>query len=989
MTPFPDDRLALPSIPVRILADDADTLRSALIRGYRTAGIGADEGAAWLDVTIADGAVASVRERTTLPAHVIPPENAAPAHVLLFENLFRDPDRPGDDRGDMACGTFQLASALAQAGHRITLIRGALDEATGLDDTGRLDAVLATDPPDLVGITVLEACLPGVAALVRHLSQKTDAVLAVGGPMVTWTPLHALAHLPGAHLAVRGDGEEVLPRLAGLLRGGLDTLSDEAILRQDGVILIRDGRIVAGKLDRPARVDVDWTPMRFELLQDRHLQTGLSLETGRGCAHGCLFCTTPGRREHRGRRGAVVADHLERYERRLETLYGPDVPRIARRLQICDDDFTSDPERAADVLAAVAASGLKLSAFQASVGDLIDRRSGEVRGELLDAIRPEMFQDVAAVAPTGPASGRLPPHTGAFVHLGIESFAGGDLRRLGKGYAPADAFDVVAALDGRGIVHDVYLILGNRGTTLDDLVESLTALCRLKIQHPHTFFLRLPVVPFVVPTYPSALYRAWSRGRERGEDLGEVEVEQTLRLEGIPEMDYPLVGREVPADEDAAAACEAWQAWIEPDARYEQPLVNLRKWLMQRLPGVRDGDRAVRIRRAARKLSSARERIVLGGVARARRNQLRREVSERYWSEAADLGLPDEVIPRVRNALEVGDPRLVVIPTRDCSLRCAYCPADKAPGLEMSRETMRRSVELLLSTDAPRAILQFFGGEALLRRQAVLETLDFGLELATELGKEIGFILSTNGLSLDPDLLSHLAHLPVKVEISLDGGPRVHNLHRRAADPAIDSYALVTRHLDDLFDSGIDHEVIMVVTPETVADLCDSFAHVAALGFRRIQVNHGLAVLWSKEHKQALAEQLRAIEQRFFTGALEDAGVEWIDLRSFRDPMLLNGETTVDHDGTVYHGNGFLIRTADPARFRAGHLDDLEAFDAYTFARPENAYLVRHTYPADVARNNIEVGRIYGSFVQYMRRRFPQLTQPRPTRCPQPGRDEP
>jgi len=972
---------------VRIRPQGAAATRGALIRAYREAGL--DAAAGWLDVELAGDEIAAIRKHDALPTPIDPLDAGTSAHVLLFENLFRDPDRPGNDRGDMACGTFQLASALTEAGHRITVVPGALSEATGLDDTARLDVVLAEDPPDLVGVTVLEACLPGVRALVGHLSQKTRALVVVGGPMVTWCPLHALAHLPGAHVAVRGDGEEVLPWLATLASGGLDDGAEQALLGQDGVVLIRDGRLVAGRLDRPARALLDRTPMRFDLLEDRHLQAGLSLETGRGCAHGCLFCTTPGRRDHRGRPGAVVARHLREYERRLASLYGADVPRIARRLQICDDDFTSDPGRAADVLAAVAESGLKLSAFQASVGDLLDRRSGEVREDLLDAIHPELYQDAAAFASSAPARGRLPAHTGAFVHLGIESFARGDLRRLGKGYSPEDAFAVVDALDRRGIVHDAYLILGNRGTTLDDLVESLMALCRLKIQHPHTFYLRLPVVPFVVPTFPSALYGAWSRQQERGEAAGEVELERILRLDGYPELDYPLVRREVPADLDAAAACEDWEAWIEPDARYEQPLVALREWLMRRIEGVHSEPRATRIRRAARRLASARERIVLGGVARARRNELRREVADRCWAEASELGLPDEVIPRVRNALEVGDPRLVVIPTRDCSLRCAYCPADKAPGLEMSPETMRRSVELLLSTDAPRAILQFFGGEALLRRQDVLATLDYGLERAAELGKELGFILSTNGLSLDPDLLSHLSRLPVKIEISLDGGPRVQNLHRRSADPAVDSYRAVIRHLDVLLASGIDHEVIMVVTPETVADLCDSFAHVVSLGFRRIQMNHGLAVMWSKEHKRALAEQLHAMEQRFFAGSLDAAGVEWIDLRSFRDPMLLNGETTVDHDGTVYHGNGFLIRSADAARFRAGHLDDLESFDAYTFARPDNAYLVRHTYPPDLARNNIEVGRIYGSFVQHMRRRFPQLAQPRPTRCPQPGGDRP
>ncbi len=1021
-SPF-DDPFALPRAPVRVRASRADVPRGAMLRAYRAAGLAAGRTVTWVDVELDCGTryrgarwvsrgagtvlrvhlddVASksaaalgraLREhlgdadRSPLPT---PEPPAASGRVLLFENLFRDPDRPGDDRGDMACGTFQLASALRGAGHRVSLVRGALAEDTGLDDPRPLLEVIASQRPRLAGITVLEACLPGARALTDILSQEKDLLVAVGGAMVTWSPLHALAHLPGAHLAVRGDGEEILPLLAATLADGVGEGAEEILLGLDGVILLRGDRLVAGRLDRPARADVDRTPMDFDQLEARHLSRGLSLETGRGCAHACLFCTTPGRRDHRGRSAAAVADGLRRYEARLESLFGRDVPRIARRLQICDDDFTSDPGRAIEVLRAVGASGLRLAAFQASIGDLWDREAGAVREALLDAIRPELFQDSAQLASARAPSGRLPAHTGAFLHLGVESFADGDLRRLGKGYTAEMARQVVDGLDRRGIVHDAYLILGNRGTTLEDLADSLWTVCQLKIEHPDTFFVRTPAVPFVVPTFPSASYAAWSRRASRGEARGQLEVDRTLTVAGFPEFDYPLVVREVPSDPDVAAACERWESILELDARYERPLSNLRDLWMERLRAAGDPDRAGRLRRAIRRLSSARQRIVLRGVARARNNELSEAVAARYWAEASELGLPDEVIPKVRNALEVGDPRLVVIPTRDCSLRCAYCPADKASGAEMTRDTMLQSLELLLSTQSPRGILQFFGGEALLRRDDVLWAMDRGAEMAAAVGKQVGFIVSTNGLSLDEELLSDLASRPVKIEISLDGAAAVHNRHRRPLEPGVDSYAAVTRHLPALIDSGIDHEVILVVTPETVGDLCDSFFHVASLGLRRIQVNHGLAVTWSLAAKRTFAAQLKAIEDRFFASDLDEAGLEWIDLRSFRDPMLLNGEVTVDHDGTVYHGNGFLIRTADPARFRAGHLDDLEALDTYVYDRPDNAYLVRHTYPREVARNSIEVGRIYWSFVRHMRQRFPELETPRPTRCPRPGGTQP
>jgi len=1005
-----------PAASVRVRADDRAVPRGAMLRLAVAAGAAADArtglvdvellcdgpprpiGALWdgdrlfvrahLDTVTAQRAadLAAAIADADAPFDGSPPTLSTagverkPARVVLLHNPFRDPDRPGDERPDMAVGTFQLTSSLHCNGVPFRLVEGAYHPVEGFD---RLDELgQALEPGSLLGLTLLEGCLGAVRALTDRLGPGPTVV--AGGPMATWTPMHALAHLPGVHAVVRGDGEAILPRLAALLDGEPDAAAQEEILGLDGLVYLCGGLLLAGHPGRTNRIEVDDTPMEFDLLEARHLSRGLSLETGRGCAHGCTFCSTPGRGAHRGRSAAVVGRHLQRYRERLTALFGTDVPAIARRVQICDDDFACDPRRAAEVLTVVGDSGLQLAAFQASVRDFLDRGSGDLRTDLLDALRPALFQDGDrhAALTAGAARGQLPADVGPSVHLGVESFADPDLRRLGKGYSAAQASAVIDALDRRRIVHDAYLILGNRGTTPDDLVDTLLALARLKLEHPHTFFLRTPCVPFVVPTAPTAAYEL---ARRRGARL---ELERAWQLDGYPELDYPVVARELPDDPDVRAACGEWEAIVEPDAAYAAPLRNLGRWLYGRLPGIEEPRRRVRVRRAIRRLDGARRRLVYRGLARARRREVGERIADRYWRAADGLGPAGTVAAEARNAMEVGDPRLVVIPTRDCSMRCDYCPADKRSGQEMSESTLSEAVELLLSADAPRMILQFFGGEALLRRDLVLDGMDRAVERAASVGKQIGFIVSTNGVSLDPELIDRLASLPVKVEISLDGDRSVQNLHRRPRDPALDSYEAVSRNAPRLIASGIPLEVIMVVTPDTVGSLCDSFAHVASLGFRRIQVNHGLAMTWDRERKETFAAQLHAIEQRFFAESLESSELEWIDLRSFRDPMLLNGEVTVDHDGTVYFGNGFLIRTAEPAAFRAGHLDDLASFDSYVLRRPENEYLVSHTYPRDVAQNNIEVGRIYGSFVRHMRDRFPELSEVEPTRTPAPGGGE-
>ncbi len=1024
------DILALPGASVLVKASGREAEPALLVRAIRVAGLAADRagGVGRVHVTLSRGSERPEASRSGNSARITmgaglasrldpgevlglivgalaratsgrrEPRRARArrpgrggAHVVLLENPFVDPDRPaGEVPRSMACGTFQLASALRRDGVGVGIVPGRLDPRKGFTDMRALGTALRRGGT-MIGLTLLESCFEHQLILARRIRSMSDALVAVGGPMATMAPLHVAAHMAGPILVVRGGGEAVLPGLARLLSGGADDEAAEAILGMGGVLLLGRDLAVAGHLGRVNDPDPDETPMDFSLLGPEHLGGGLSLETARGCTNPCVFCTTPGRDSHRGRSPEVVASHLEAYSARLEEIYGRHQPAPARRVHICDDDFTCDPARAAGVLDEFGRSGLFLAAFQASIRDLVDGRDAEgcprLRLGLLDAIRPSLFQDAArGRALAGRPRGRIPDRMGSFVHLGVEAFDDADLARLGKGYRAADASAVVDALDERGIVHDAYLILSGPGTTLDDLATSLLEVARLKMEHPATFFVRVPVVPFVVPTFPSAAWKVWSRRIASGSLDGSIELHGILRIHGFPDLDYPLVGRGLPGDPDVRDACEAWDDILETDPLLVRPVENLEAFLRRRLPGIEDPGRAARIRRTVRRLSGARSRLAYAGVAMARRGKLPDRVSAAYWSAVESLGNPEAVAREARNLMDVGDPRLVVIPTRDCSLRCGYCPMDKEPGKLMSGQTLDMAVELLLSSSSSDLILQFFGGEALLCRDLVLAGMDRALGMARSAGKNIGFILSTNGLSLDRDLLARIARLPVKVEVSVDGTPGVHNRHRRPRDRGVDSYASATRFASALSRSGIQSEVIMVVTPSTVDCLAESFAHVATLGFGRMQVNHALSVMWSRRHKEAFARELRAIEERFFQGGPGASGIEWVDLRMFTRPMLLNGELTVDHDGTIYHGNGFLVRTATPAEFRAGHLDDLENMDSYIAGKPDNDWLIAHTYPADVAANNMEVARIYGSFIAHMRRRFPaELGHREPTRRPVPA----
>ena len=300
-------------------------------------------------------------------------------------------------------------------------------------------------------------------------------------------------------------------------------------------------------------------------------------------------------------------------------------------------------------------------------------------------------------------------------------------------------------------------------------------------------------------------------------------------------------------------------------------------------------------------------------------------------------------------------------------LALSGCYIPKQDGRVMTLRTLERSIDMLLASDRPEVILQFFGGEALIEWELVQHGITYGREQAKLWGSEIQFIISSNGWSIDQEKLAWLREHPVKLELSLDGDRDTQNKFRRALEKGRDSYTEgIPEKAEMIRASGIPHEVIMVVHREAVSRMPENFFHIVGLGFPRVQINFALGAVWSVDQKKAFAAGLHNIGEQLKTRWLNGEKVSLINLEGQPMPIRLNGEVTVDWDGTVYGGNAFLHETEHKQKFVTGHLDDLHSFDRYWMDGPSNDYLLDWSYPPDITKNNLEVGRIFRSFHQWM-----------------------
>lgn len=118
--------------------------------------------------------------------------------------------------------------------------------------------------------------------------------------------------------------------------------------------------------------------------------------------------------------------------------------------------------------------------------------------------------------------------------------------------------------------------------------------------------------------------------------------------------------------------------------------------------------------------------------------------------------------------------------TDSCNFRCAYCYARATgKGRHMSVKTACAIIDrILCEIPFNELFLEFHGGEPLLLKDKIRSIVEYGENRAALAGKVLHFSLQTNGSLLDADFARFAVAHRVKVGVSLDGPPDLHDRHR-------------------------------------------------------------------------------------------------------------------------------------------------------------------------------------------------------------------
>lgn len=208
-------------------------------------------------------------------------------------------------------GLASVAAATLEAGHDVRL----LDLMPVDDPRGHVQEVVREFQPDLIGMSVRNIddqnmedpkfLLDQAKEAVEACRVGSDAPIVLGGPGYSMFPAAALEFL-GADMGVQGEGEWAFPFLLDRIdRGGDLSEVPGLYLPESG---LQEDRTFVKDLDRFPLPDVNL------LSRSEHEDTEfwLPVQTRRGCAMHCSYCSTPTieGRFYRRRSPEVVAQWL-------------------------------------------------------------------------------------------------------------------------------------------------------------------------------------------------------------------------------------------------------------------------------------------------------------------------------------------------------------------------------------------------------------------------------------------------------------------------------------------------------------------------------------------------------------------------------------------------------------------------------------------------------------------------------------------------------
>jgi uncharacterized protein len=225
---------------------------------------------------------------------------------------------------------------------------------------------------------------------------------------------------------------------------------------------------------------------------------------------------------------------------------------------------------------------------------------------------------------------------------------------------------------------------------------------------------------------------------------------------------------------------------------------------------------------------------------------------------------------------------LTLVVNHACNLRCTYCYTGEKLRRPLPMATGRKAIDRACLSLRRRGTLDlaFFGGEPLVEAELILELVEYARTQAARREVELSLNMTTNG-TLDSHEAWSVMTLPeMRLAISHDGLPSVHDRHRVTIDGQTSSRR-VQNTMSRLAHDGKEFRVITVVRPDSVESLPAGIEFLYTLGVREFDPSLDLWTIWTRADGERLCDTIRQTAD-FWAERLPDCSISWFDEKTAR-----------------------------------------------------------------------------------------------------------
>lgn len=251
--------------------------------------------------------------------------------------------------------------------------------------------------------------------------------------------------------------------------------------------------------------------------------------------------------------------------------------------------------------------------------------------------------------------------------------------------------------------------------------------------------------------------------------------------------------------------------------------------------------------------------------------------------------------------------------TSDCNMACSYCYVDRRNLYTMTSDIANRAVDLAASLTPPEGStgVIFFGGEPLLNKKLIFDTISYTKSLEEAAGKRFHFKVTTNGLLMDEEFIREAKRRSLFTALSMDGSAAAHDRHR-VDIVGCGTHSRVEANAKLLLEAFPYAPVLMTVNPDTAPLYADSVEYLYSLGFRYLICSLNYAASWNEQDMAGLEKQYRRLadfyhrltmrEEKFYLSPFEVKISSHVNQRTYCHERCELGkkQISVAPDGRLY-----------------------------------------------------------------------------------------